>query len=231
MKIFDFIDKLREKQNEKKEKPQEKPEKKKKDLGTCIPLHALSEKDRKKKLQEDDSLEKDLKKKKKPVEEIDYIDNQFIKETKIKDDDIDVPAFGIRNQKNSLKEKTFEEKAENLIELDEQTHKKRVQAEEEKEIEEQLIIPKKEIRHDNSNLFRINGIYDFGTTTMISGIVERGNISIKMKAEKNGKSIEVTEIKMGPTKVRALNKGEEGSLFVKTKGTLLIKYDDLLEFS
>lgn len=224
MKIFDFIDKLRTKQNPEKPKPQEK---KKKDLGTCVPLHALTESERKKRLLEDDSLEKELKKKKKPVEEIDFVDKHFTRETRIKENDIDLPSFG--TQRKEVK-KVIQEKPKDLIELDESAHKRKALAQEEKEIEEQLTKITPAPRGNNVNLFRVTGLYDFGTTTMISGIVQRGNISAKMRAEKNGKEIEVTEIKMGPTKVRSLGTGEEGSLFVKTKGNLLVKYDDVLDF-
>ncbi len=228
LKIFDFIDKLRAKQSDQKEIALKKHNEKKKDLGTCVPLHALSEKDRKKRLQENDSLESDLKKKPKTEEEIDFIDKGQKKETKIKDE-LDLPTFG---------QKKDNPKPTNLIELDEMTHKQKAFAEEKKEIEEQLTIPVKEkakpIRettHDSTNLFKVTGFYDFGTTTMISGIVERGTISVKMKAETNGKEMEITEIKMGSTKIRALNKNEEGSLFMKTKGNPFIKYDDVLEFN
>lgn len=208
MKLFDFVNKLREK--EKKETVSSvAPEKKEK--GVCIPIHALSPEERKRKLKDTDSLFDKIKNNK-PLDDDEL---EFIGEVK--------------------KEKPISEK--NSLGLDVLADNKK---QEKKEIN--VVIPEKKVvvrkedpvyvKTENSgNKFRVSGTYDFGSNMMISGVVESGLIKPRMVAKLDSKKeLIISEIKISSTKINGLIKGEEGSIFVKTKGNPIIKYDDLLVF-
>ncbi len=209
MKLFEFVNKLRA--TEGKDVSVSK-EVKKKDLGVCIPIHALPESERKRKLKDTDSL-MDKIKNNKPME----------------DDELDFIG-------TLEKEKPIQEK--NSLGLDVFGTKKQEQIKEpEQENVEKEIIAKKEDKpvyqrsSSFGNKFRVTGTYDLGTSMMISGNVESGVVKTKMVAKLDSKKeLAISEIKIGSTKVNGLMKGEEGSIFVKTKGNPIIKYDDLIEF-
>ena len=79
-------------------------------------------------------------------------------------------------------------------------------------------------------VFRVNGVYEMGKEMMFSGIVESGKIKWKMKLKDGNKEGTITDIKAGSTSVDEILPKEEGKIFVKGKGLIMIKYDDLLEF-
>jgi hypothetical protein len=210
MKLFDFVNKLRA-----DNKPSEKP---KKDLGVCVPVHALSEGERKKKLADNDTIVDTLKKKPKEKDnDIEFIDKTVTKETYSNKDSLGLGMVGREAPKTPIKK----EKAEPVPAKEKDAE----------EIEEE-VIQKVEVKgRTPRNTFRVTGLYDFGTTTMISGVVEAGQVSVKMRADlENKKEIVISEIKISSTKVNGLIAGEEGSLFVRTKGNPVIRYDDLIEF-
>lgn len=206
MKLFDFVTKLREKEGKEVPKVSEKKEK-----GVCIPLHALSDSERKKKLKDTDSLFDKIKNNK-PLddEELEFIGG-VEKEKPISGKN----SLGI----DVLADNKKEERKETLD-----------------VIPEKKVIVKKEdpvyVRTETSgNKFRVSGTYDFGTSMMISGMVESGVIKPKMLSKLDSKKeLSISEIKISSTKVNGLIKGEEGSIFVKTKGNPIIKYDDILIF-
>lgn len=206
MKLFDFVTKLREKEGKEVPKVSEKKEK-----GVCIPIHALSPEERKKKLKDDDSLFDKIKNNK-PLDEDEL---EFIGEVRK-----EKPISG----KNSL----------GIGVLDD--NKKEERKEIPVVIPEKKTIVKKEdpvyVRTESSgNKFRVSGTYDFGSSMMISGIVESGVVKPKMLSKLDSKKeLLISEIKISSTKVNGLMKGEEGSIFVKTKGNPIIKYDDVLIF-
>ncbi|MEK6958426.1 MAG: hypothetical protein AABW59_00090 [archaeon] len=89
------------------------------------------------------------------------------------------------------------------------------------------IVQKKE---SQKNIFVVNGNYDIGNSMMLSGVMQSGSLSKGMKHKKDGMDLTITDIKIGSDKVKDLNLGEEGAIFVKGKNTHLVKYDDELEF-
>lgn len=116
-------------------------------------------------------------------------------------------------------------------------HAKKNQLEEQSEIafenEEPYAPAQEEKTFDKGkykNLFRVNGMYDVGDAIMISGVVESGRIAKNMKAKKDKKEIEIKEIRINSDKMKELNEGEEGTIFVKSKQMPNVKYDNLLEF-
>jgi hypothetical protein len=85
-------------------------------------------------------------------------------------------------------------------------------------------------KNKSSNIFHIFGLYDTGALLMLSGVVESGKLKKKMKVKVNGKELVIADLKIGANSVEELLVGEEGSIFVKSKGTPLVKYGDVLEF-
>jgi len=73
-------------------------------------------------------------------------------------------------------------------------------------------------------------LYDTGTLTMISGVVECGKLKKKMKTKVSTKDLVIADLKVGSTSVEELLLGEEGSIFVKSQVLPMIKYGDILEF-
>jgi hypothetical protein len=80
------------------------------------------------------------------------------------------------------------------------------------------------------NNFKVSGLYNTGSLTMISGLVQTGKLKKKMKAKFDGKEMAIVDIKIGSTSVEELILAEEGSIFVKSKGMPQIRYGDILEF-
>ncbi|MFA6064325.1 MAG: hypothetical protein WCW44_01555 [archaeon] len=80
------------------------------------------------------------------------------------------------------------------------------------------------------NRFKVSGVYDTGTLTMVLGFVECGKLKKKMKAKLNGKELTIMDLKVGSNSVEELLANEEGSIFIKSKDTPLVKYRDILEF-
>jgi len=97
--------------------------------------------------------------------------------------------------------------------------------ESEKEKEELFLQKAKQL-----NKFKVFGVYDTGTLTMISGFVEGGKLKKKMKSKLNAKELVIIDLKVGSNSVEELLANEEGSIFVKSKGTPIVKYGDVLEF-
>jgi len=132
------------------------------------------------------------------------------------------------------KKKTIEAKvcipdhAKSKIEREVLDKKVEKRKEKEEEIQNSFVIKKK--INGATNLFKITGRYDAGGEIGLSGYVESGSISDKMKTNIEGNSIKITEIRMGSQKVEELNFMEEGTIFVKGKNIHNIKYDDLLDF-
>lgn len=207
MKLFDFVNKLREKEG-KEVLVNLAPQKEK---GVCIPLHALSDSERKKKLKDTDSLFDKIKNNK-PLDDDEL---EFIGEVK--------------------KEKPMTEK--NSLGLAVLGDNKKQEIKEIKVVvpEKKVIVRKEDPVYERetgvTNKFRINGTYDLGTSVMISGVVETGVVKPKMVAKIDSKKeLLILEIKISSTKVNGLMKGEEGSIFVKTKGNPVLRYDDVLAF-
>lgn len=227
LKLFDFVDKLRAKSKETNES-EKKP---KKDLGTCVPLHALSDAERKKKINQNDSLEEQLKGKKKPTnnDEIDFVDSTSTRDTKIKKNTLGLQEFGGYKIEPNDEEVIIPNTSRK--EQSKPTVKETKKEQTAEEVEEEVISNVEVRGHSTGNTFRITGLYDFGSSTMLSGFVEKGLIRTKMKWQNAKKEMYITEIKVSSNKVDSLIRGEEGSLFVKTKGNPIVRYDDLLEFS
>ena len=80
------------------------------------------------------------------------------------------------------------------------------------------------------NRFKVSGLYDTGTLTMLSGVVECGKLKKKMKAKVSTKDLVIADLKVGSTSVEELLCNEEGSIFVKSQVLPMIKYGDILEF-
>ena len=144
MKLFVFVNKLRA-DNAQNEKP-------KKDLGVCVPIHALPEGERKKKLADKGTIVDTIKKKPKEKEdEIEFIDKTLTKDTYTSKDSLGLGMVGKNEAKITL-----------------QKEKKETTPVEDKSAEEvkEEIIQKVEIRgRTPKNTFRVTGLYDFGTTT------------------------------------------------------------------
>ena len=90
--------------------------------------------------------------------------------------------------------------------------------------------PTKDLLITKSGLFRVNGSYRVMDTLMLSGTVEEGTIRKRMKSIKDGKTINVTEVRRGNELVENLCEGEEGTIFVSSKLTPIIGYEDILSF-
>lgn len=216
MKLFDFVNKLREK--EKKENEAEQ----KKEKSVCIPIHALSPEERKQKLKDTDSLVDKLKNNK-PLDDDEL---EFIGEVRKEKPISEKNSLGLDIIDDPKREETIKETTK---EIKKETKKAPI-------VPEKKSLAKKEnklyIKTEGSeNTFRVNGTYDFGANMMISGMVESGVIKSRMVSKlEQKKELVISEIKIGSTKVNGLIRGEEGSIFVKTKGNPIIKYDDVLVF-
>jgi len=81
-----------------------------------------------------------------------------------------------------------------------------------------------------SNKFKVSGVYDTGSLTMVMGVVESGKLKKKMKSKLIGKEVIIIDLKIGSNSVEELLASEEGSIFIKSKDTPLVKYGDILEF-
>ncbi len=81
-----------------------------------------------------------------------------------------------------------------------------------------------------SNKFKVSGVYDTGSLTMVMGFVESGKLKKKMKSKIMGKEVVIIDLKVGSNSVEELLVSEEGSIFIKSKDTPLVKYGDILEF-
>jgi len=225
MKLFDFVNKLRSDNT----KPTEKP---KKDLGVCVPIHTLSEAEKKKKLADNGTIVDTINKKQKKDDDLEYIAGSISKENYSGKNSFGLDTIGKKETKT--KSDVNEEviipikKDKKQTDIDTKDKTKTDSEDIDKEI-----IQKIEVKGRNRrNTFRVTGLYDFGSTTMLSGIVEEGQVNTKMTAKLEAKKeLSIIEIKISSTKVNGLIKGEEGSLFVKSKGNPIIRYDDLIEFN
>ncbi len=90
--------------------------------------------------------------------------------------------------------------------------------------------PTKDLLITKNGLFRINSIYRVMDTLMLSGVVEEGTIRKRMKSIKDGRTLNVTEVRRGNELVENLCEGEEGTIFVSSKLTPIIGYADILSF-
>ncbi len=77
--------------------------------------------------------------------------------------------------------------------------------------------------------FRVSGIYQLAGSVMLSGTVERGFISDKMKSEFLGKRLNAKEVNIKHKPVKKIHEGEEGAIFVD-KIIIGLKTGDIIEF-
>jgi hypothetical protein len=89
----------------------------------------------------------------------------------------------------------------------------------------------KDLLITKNGLFRVNGTYRVIDTLMLSGIVEEGTIRKRMKSIKDGRTLNVTEVRRGNEVVENLCEGEEGTIFISAKLIPIIGYEDVLSFT
>jgi hypothetical protein len=87
-----------------------------------------------------------------------------------------------------------------------------------------------EIEGDNIALFKVDGIYSIGPTSMLTGFVENGRIKKGMKTIVNEVNIKVVGIRKDMEEIASLLSGQEGTLEIKSKKNPLLKQGDYLEF-
>lgn len=85
---------------------------------------------------------------------------------------------------------------------------------------------KKSLAEDTA--FEIEGYYEVMDLAMISGTVLKGKITAKKKAVINEKEYRITEVQRAHKKVKALEEGERGAIFLKGKG-LLVQTSQVIE--
>ena len=90
--------------------------------------------------------------------------------------------------------------------------------------------PTKELLITKEGSFIIKGSYRVMDTLMLSGIVQEGTIRKRMKAEKDGRTLNVTEVRRGNELVENLLEGQEGTIFISAKITPILGYEDVLAF-
>ena len=77
--------------------------------------------------------------------------------------------------------------------------------------------------------FRVSGIFQLAGSVMLTGKVERGFISNKMKSEFLGKRLKTKEINIKHKPVKKIHKNDEGAIFVD-RVIVGLKIGDLIEF-
>lgn len=80
------------------------------------------------------------------------------------------------------------------------------------------------------NLFVISNVYDIGTQVMVSGTVENGVLTKKLRTKIKDKDIPISDLKLGSASVKELSAGSSGTVFLRGKDLHMLRAGDVLEF-
>ncbi|MFA6269422.1 MAG: hypothetical protein WCW13_03705 [archaeon] len=230
MGLFDFLKEKRENKWAKEKEPTAKVVLEKKDLGVCVPIHALNPDERKKMskkkeinpfdklrvehLKETDAFNKEFKElsEQEPQEPYDY-----------------EPDLGVESIEQKKQEPTVEYDSTDELDVASQKMSEGYVPRFSSTARQKLGLETKapQVVHVAGSL-EVTGMY-VGAETMISGRVISGRLKKSMTASLGKGTVRICDLKQGSSAVSQLNEGESGTIFVRGIANM-IRTGDVIDF-